>query len=35
MPITLKLIFNDEGKILGAQAMGYEGIDKELMILQQ
>lgn len=30
MPITLKLIFNDEGKILGAQAMGYEGIDKRI-----
>ncbi len=30
MPITMKLIFNDEGKILGAQAMGYEGIDKRI-----
>lgn len=30
MPITLKLIFNDQGKILGAQAMGYEGIDKRI-----
>lgn len=29
-PITLKLIFNKEGKIFGAQAIGYEGIDKRI-----
>ncbi|MCY6960423.1 FAD-dependent oxidoreductase [Clostridium brassicae] len=29
-PITLKLIFNDEGRILGAQAIGYEGVDKRI-----
>ncbi|WP_035290970.1 CoA-disulfide reductase [Clostridium sp. KNHs214] len=29
-PITIKLIFNDEAKILGAQAIGYEGVDKRI-----
>ncbi|WP_138205802.1 DsrE/DsrF/DrsH-like family protein [Haloimpatiens lingqiaonensis] len=29
-PITIKLIFNDEGKVLGAQAIGYEGVDKRI-----
>jgi len=29
-PITLKLIFNNEGKIFGAQAIGYEGVDKRI-----
>ena len=29
-PISLKLIFNDEGKILGAQAFGYDGVDKRI-----
>lgn len=29
-PMSLKLIFNDEGKILGAQAMGYDGVDKRI-----
>ncbi|WP_102400458.1 DsrE/DsrF/DrsH-like family protein [Haloimpatiens massiliensis] len=29
-PITIKLIFNNEGKILGAQAIGYEGVDKRI-----
>lgn len=29
-PITLKLIFNREGKIFGAQAIGYEGVDKRI-----
>jgi NADPH-dependent 2,4-dienoyl-CoA reductase/sulfur reductase-like enzyme/peroxiredoxin family protein/rhodanese-related sulfurtransferase/TusA-related sulfurtransferase len=29
-PITLKLIFNKEGKIFGAQAIGYEGVDKRI-----
>ncbi|MFD3156384.1 DsrE/DsrF/DrsH-like family protein [Haloimpatiens sp. FM7330] len=29
-PITMKLIFNDEGKILGAQAIGYDGVDKRI-----
>ncbi|MDP4145730.1 MAG: DsrE/DsrF/DrsH-like family protein [Bacillota bacterium] len=29
-PMSLKLIFNDEGKILGAQAFGYSGVDKRI-----
>ncbi len=29
-PMTLKLIFNKEGKIFGAQAIGYEGVDKRI-----
>ena len=29
-PISLKLIFNNEGKILGAQAFGYDGVDKRI-----
>jgi NADPH-dependent 2,4-dienoyl-CoA reductase/sulfur reductase-like enzyme/peroxiredoxin family protein/rhodanese-related sulfurtransferase/TusA-related sulfurtransferase len=29
-PITLKLLFTPEGKILGAQAVGYDGVDKRI-----
>lgn len=29
-PMSMKLIFNDEGKILGAQAFGYVGVDKRM-----
>lgn len=29
-PITFKLIFGDKGEIFGAQAIGYEGIDKRI-----
>ncbi|CAI6057848.1 Coenzyme A disulfide reductase [Paenibacillus sp. JJ-100] len=28
--VTLKLLFTPEGKILGAQAVGYEGVDKRI-----
>ncbi|MNI01963.1 Coenzyme A disulfide reductase [compost metagenome] len=28
--ITLKLLFTPEGKIMGAQAIGYEGVDKRI-----
>ncbi|WP_306299328.1 FAD-dependent oxidoreductase [Paenibacillus sp. MY03] len=31
--ITLKLIFNDEGRILGAQAFGKEGVDKRIDVI--
>ncbi|ARC84964.1 UDP-glucose/GDP-mannose dehydrogenase family, NAD binding domain protein [Clostridium argentinense CDC 2741] len=31
--MTLKLIFNDEGKILGAQAVGYDGIEKRIDVI--
>ena len=33
LPMTLKLIFNDEGKILGAQGVGSEGVDKRIDVL--
>jgi NADPH-dependent 2,4-dienoyl-CoA reductase/sulfur reductase-like enzyme len=31
--ITLKLLFNDEGTILGAQAVGKEGVDKRIDVI--
>jgi len=30
MAMTLKLLFSPEGKILGAQGVGYEGVDKRI-----
>ncbi|MGC8870166.1 MAG: CoA-disulfide reductase [Brevinematia bacterium] len=34
LPMTLKLIFSpDDGKILGAQIVGYEGVDKRIDVL--
>jgi len=33
IPMTLKLIFNDEGTILGAQGVGYDGVDKRIDVL--
>jgi len=32
-PMTIKLIFNDEGKVLGAQIMGYDGVDKRIDVI--
>ena len=32
-PLALKLIFNEEGKIFGAQAVGREGVDKRIDVL--
>lgn len=32
-PITLKMIFDKEGKIYGAQAVGQEGVDKRIDVL--
>lgn len=32
-PIALKLLFNDEGMILGAQAFGQEGVDKRIDVI--
>ncbi|GAC40914.1 FAD-dependent oxidoreductase [Paenibacillus popilliae] len=29
-PISLKLLFDEEGMVLGAQAVGYEGVDKRI-----
>ena len=31
--MTLKLIFNEEGEILGAQAVGYDGVDKRIDVI--
>lgn len=31
--ISLKLLFNREGRILGAQATGYEGVDKRIDVI--
>ena len=33
LPLTLKLIFNVEGSILGAQAIGYDGVDKRIDVI--
>ncbi len=33
MPLTLKLIFAKDGKVLGAQAVGYEGIEKRIDVI--
>lgn len=33
MPMSLKLIFNEEGKILGAQGIGYDGVDKRIDVI--
>lgn len=32
-PISMKLLFNQEGKILGAQAVGFDGVDKRMDVL--
>ncbi len=32
-PITMKMLFNCEGKILGAQAIGFEGVEKRIDVL--
>lgn len=29
-PISLKLLFDQQGKVLGAQAVGYDGVDKRI-----
>jgi TusA-related sulfurtransferase/rhodanese-related sulfurtransferase len=31
--MTIKLLFNEEGKILGAQAIGYDGVDKRIDVI--
>ncbi|HWT76366.1 MAG TPA: DsrE/DsrF/DrsH-like family protein [Mobilitalea sp.] len=33
VPMTLKLIFHEEGKILGAQGVGYDGVDKRIDVI--
>lgn len=32
-PLTMKLLFTKEGNILGAQAVGYEGVEKQIDVL--
>jgi NADPH-dependent 2,4-dienoyl-CoA reductase/sulfur reductase-like enzyme/peroxiredoxin family protein/TusA-related sulfurtransferase/rhodanese-related sulfurtransferase len=32
-PMDLKLIFNDDGRILGAQGMGIDGVDKRIDVI--
>ncbi len=32
-PISLKLLFSSEGKILGAQAVGYSGVEKRIDVI--
>ena len=33
LPLTLKVIFDKEGRILGAQGVGYDGVDKRIDVL--
>ncbi len=33
MPMTIKLIFDEEGKVLGAQGVGFDGVDKRIDVL--
>lgn len=33
VPMTLKLLFQEDGKILGAQGIGYEGVDKRIDVI--
>lgn len=33
VPMSLKLIFNDEGRILGAQGAGFDGVDKRIDVI--
>jgi NADPH-dependent 2,4-dienoyl-CoA reductase/sulfur reductase-like enzyme/rhodanese-related sulfurtransferase/TusA-related sulfurtransferase len=33
IPMSMKLIFNDEGRVLGAQAIGQDGVDKRIDVI--
>ncbi len=33
MPLTLKVIFGKDGKVLGAQSVGYKGVEKRIDVL--
>ena len=33
VPMTLKLIFNEQGKVLGAQGVGFDGVDKRIDVI--
>ncbi len=32
-PVSIKLLFNDAGKILGVQVIGYDGVDKRIDVI--
>jgi NADPH-dependent 2,4-dienoyl-CoA reductase/sulfur reductase-like enzyme/peroxiredoxin family protein/TusA-related sulfurtransferase/rhodanese-related sulfurtransferase len=33
LPMTLKLLFNEQGRVLGAQGIGYDGVDKRIDVI--
>ncbi|TJX65219.1 pyridine nucleotide-disulfide oxidoreductase [Soehngenia saccharolytica] len=33
LPMTIKLIFDNEGKVLGSQIVGYDGVDKRIDVI--
>jgi len=33
LPLTLKILFSKEGKVFGAQGVGYEGVDKRIDLI--
>jgi len=33
LPMTVKLVFRNDGKVLGAQIVGYEGVDKRIDVI--
>lgn len=33
LPLSLKLLFNQEGRILGAQGIGFDGVDKRIDVI--
>lgn len=33
LPITLKVLFDKQGKVLGAQAVGYDGVEKRIDVI--
>ena len=33
VPLTLKLIFQEDGKVLGAQGVGFDGVDKRIDVI--
>lgn len=33
IPMTLKLLFDEQGKVLGAQGIGYDGVDKRIDVI--
>lgn len=33
LPLTIKLLFGEDGRVFGAQALGYDGVDKRIDVL--